>query len=571
MNWKHLYCIPTLLVFAVLVGGCASSSGPKAQPASRPLARISLPESDAGQRAMAQVMSGEFALQAGDRKSAAQAYRQAAELSADPRVVARAARLLLETGDAEAADRAIAKLELLHAEPQLVAEVRARKALEHGHRQEAAEQLAVILATGDRDAWGSFAELLSSARDPALAGLLLEQLVTPANLPDADPSIWVAMSQLGEKLGRHSFARSTATAAASHFESAETLGWAAHLAYVNGDNAEGKRLYQLAIDAAPNLVAMRRAYAGALAEDGEFRQAGEVLAGGPQTLETFAARAAYAAQSEDQARLLKVYHDLLDAAPRLDQSPDFLLGRLADSLDRTEDAIAWYAAVPLTDPAAFEARARRAVLLDQSGQHQVALDQVRQLQELAEDEDEIRRAFQAEAFLHAQSNHSDQALAAYDRGLAKLPGDVELRYGRALTRADMGDIDGAIADLRQVIEAQPDNIEAVNALGYTLADSKRDLQESRKLLERALAARPEQAAIIDSWGWLQYRLGNLAEAAEYLERAFAMQPDPEIGAHLAEVWWQSGKQEEARELLAELREKHPQNKVLEATAKRLMP
>jgi Flp pilus assembly protein TadD len=122
-----------------------------------------------------------------------------------------------------------------------------------------------------------------------------------------------------------------------------------------------------------------------------------------------------------------------------------------------------------------------------------------------------------------------------------------------------------------VLTLKPDDVEAMNALGYTLADSNQHLDEATQLLRTALAAKPDEPAIIDSWGWLQYRLGHLDEAEKALRRAWEKGKDADIGVHLGEVLWKRGDKEEARSVFARVRKIDPENKGLRAVMKRLQP
>jgi Flp pilus assembly protein TadD len=153
--------------------------------------------------------------------------------------------------------------------------------------------------------------------------------------------------------------------------------------------------------------------------------------------------------------------------------------------------------------------------------------------------------------------------------LQSMPDDTRLLYARALLNDDLNHVDAAVSDLRRVLELKPNDADALNALGYTLADRKGDQKEALRLIERALVLRPDEPAIMDSLGWVQYRLGQMDEAVTHLRTAYAKQPDPEIAAHLGEVLWVSGKKDEAKKVWEQGRKKDAQNKVLLETIQRL--
>ena len=137
-----------------------------------------------------------------------------------------------------------------------------------------------------------------------------------------------------------------------------------------------------------------------------------------------------------------------------------------------------------------------------------------------------------------------------------------LLYARALAGSVATTSPRAEADFRRILVADPDNVAALNALGYTLADRTTRYQEALELIDRARAAEPDNAAIIDSYGWVLYRLGRNEEALVELRRAFALQKDPEIAAHIGEVLWVMGQKDEARRYFDEARKLDPENRSL---------
>ena len=156
-------------------------------------------------------------------------------------------------------------------------------------------------------------------------------------------------------------------------------------------------------------------------------------------------------------------------------------------------------------------------------------------------------------------------------GLKRYPDSANLLYDRAMAAEKLNKLDVLEADLRRAIVLRPDDAQAYNALGYTLADRTQRLAEAIVLLDKALSLAPDDPFILDSVGWAQYRAGNLARAQEYLERAYKLRPDPEIAAHLGEVLWARSQRDEASKLWQSSLQTHPQNEVLLETLRRLKP
>lgn len=163
----------------------------------------------------------------------------------------------------------------------------------------------------------------------------------------------------------------------------------------------------------------------------------------------------------------------------------------------------------------------------------------------------------------------DAAWQLTEQALQQFPEDLNLLYTRAMIAEKRGDLAQLEQDLRFIIEREPDNAMAINALGYTLADRTDRYEEALALIEQAYRLSPDDAAILDSLGWVNYRLGNLEEAETQLRNALERFPDHEVAAHLGEVLWVSGEQREARAVWTEALKQQPDSQILRETIKRL--
>ena len=137
------------------------------------------------------------------------------------------------------------------------------------------------------------------------------------------------------------------------------------------------------------------------------------------------------------------------------------------------------------------------------------------------------------------------ALTIIEQALAKFPADTDLQSELAMLCEKLGRFDQMESLLRGIMKVKPTDAHAFNALGYSLADRKIRLDEARQLILKAVQLAPRDPFIQDSLGWLEYRVGNTAEAIRILEAAYKARPDAEIAAHLGEVYWQSGQQDKA--------------------------
>jgi Tfp pilus assembly protein PilF len=286
------------------------------------------------------------------------------------------------------------------------------------------------------------------------------------------------------------------------------------------------------------------------------------MAQGPQDNRSYGLRASLLAKAEDDKLLALLYDELRKDTSKPDPERRLLLGQMAQFLKRPQEALDWYGSVP-GGPQRTEARLRAANVLFELGRKDEAFARARELQGDASADDDARRgAYLLEAELKQKNDDDAGELDVLARGLAAYPDDINLLYARGLAWERRDRIDRAEADLRRILVTDPENVAALNALGYTLADRTTRYQEALELIDRARTAEPDEAAIIDSYGWVLYRLGRHAEALVELRRAFTLQKDPEIAAHIAEVLWVSGKQEEARKYFEESRKLDPENRSL---------
>lgn len=518
------------------------------------------------------LLAAQFALQDGDLAGSAQGFTDAAELAADPALSEEAARLALAVKDWPLARRALQRWQQQAPAAPGVAQVRAWIALGEKHTDEAYADLEALAAQGDEQAWRLIAQVLLSVDDKVIAAHLLERLATPKRLAAIELN-WVAVSQLAFKLDDKILSRRLADAAVTRFHGDESYAWSARLALDRGDKAAARATYAEAMQRNPGSQRLRGGYAALLADSGDNAGAARTLANGPQDDITFGARAAYAARANDKAALQTLYRELnadrsAHAGKRL-----YLLGQVAEMVEKREEALAWYRTIADTDEHWFDAQMREVVVMDQLGRSAQALDFLHQLQaQTAEDSEQLGSAYLLEADLLRKSRPQD-ALDVYARALAILPDDPRLLYAHALLAVDQGDFASGERDLRRVIELKPDDAEAMNALGYTLADRQDSgkRSEALELIQRALKLKPDEPAIIDSMGWVRYRMGDIDASLESLRRAFAKQPDADIAAHLGEVLWVKGDHDEARRIWDQGRKKDARNKTLLEAIKRLVP
>ena len=516
---------------------------------------------------LAASLAGEFALQAGKLDEAARWYLEAARATpGDAGLAERATRIALLAGDTRRAGEALALWRQRAPDAPAVRGAEVTLALREGDARAARRGLQALLARdgGSADGWRyALAALGSGGKDPKLAARLLGEVIDRGAVPD-ELQAWLAFGGLAQRLDQPELAARVVAAIVKRFpgEPRVALLRVGQLREV-GKLAEAKA----ALDALPPPPAddtdLRLAIAGEYDALDEPVRAAEVLARGPQDDRSYALRAALLAKGEDKAALTALYEELRGDSATPDPQRRLLLGQVAEFLERNEDALQWYHSVP-GGPQRWQARLREASVLHALDRKGEAFAALRKLQAEADaDEDAQRDAYLLEAELRRKDGEGAGELDAYARGLAAFPDDDALLYARALAWERRDDVARAEADFRRILVADPDNVAALNALGYTLADRTTRYQEALQLIDRARVADPDNPAIIDSYGWVLYRLGRLRDALPQLRRAFALQKDAEIAAHLGEVLWKSGDKAEARRYFEEARKLEPDNRALQ--------
>lgn len=243
----------------------------------------------------------------------------------------------------------------------------------------------------------------------------------------------------------------------------------------------------------------------------------------------------------------------------------YTLGQIAE--DRHEASIAeqWYGKVA---PGAqyLPAQSRLAILEAGRGNLDAALSR---LDALGSTEKEKVSVALLQSQLAREAKQPQRAYELLSKALRQQPHAGELLYERSLVSDILGNAGNAERDLRAILKDKPDDVEALNALGYTLANRTTRYREAYGYIDKALKAEPGNPVIQDSMGWVMYKQGKLDAARKYLEQAYKAMPDPEVAAHLGEVWWKLGRREDAQQLWDKELEAHPGHEVILETMQRL--
>ena len=257
----------------------------------------------------------------------------------------------------------------------------------------------------------------------------------------------------------------------------------------------------------------------------------------------------------------------LSRQDHLTDSANYYLGRIAEEKRNYNEAGAWYQGVHKGEHY-FDAQIRLAMLLARDGRLDAARKHLRSIR--PQSAQQALALIQAEGDMLIAAEQYEAAVAVYTRALGDRY-DADLLYARAMAAEKLGRLDLLEADLRTILEREPEHAQALNALGYTLADATDRYDEAYDLIKQALALRPTDFYILDSMGWVLYRLGRLDEAIEYLRKALSIRQDPEIAAHLGEVLWVRGEREQARQVWEAALQQTPEDSRLLDVIERFNP
>jgi tetratricopeptide (TPR) repeat protein len=242
------------------------------------------------------------------------------------------------------------------------------------------------------------------------------------------------------------------------------------------------------------------------------------------------------------------------------------LGRIAEERNDPEGALVEYALVGPGNEY-LPAQLRQADILISHGRGAEASKKLA----LARDAqpDYAIQLYLIEAETLAANNQTDRAWNTLQQALKQYPDDLNLLYSRAMLAEKRNDLEQMERDLRAIIQREPDNAMALNALGYTLSDRTTRYAEAKALIQQAYDLSPDDPAVLDSLGWVNFRLGNLDEAERLLRQALERFPDQEVAAHLGEVLWANGKQREAKKIWGTFLKENPDSPILRKTILRL--
>ncbi len=535
-----------------------------------PAAEADLPKQDLTEEVLYEYLLAEIAGQRGALGLSAQAYADLAKRTRDPRIARRAAEVALYARMPGAAIDA-ARI-WYEAEPTSMQALQTLVSLLIGAKRqdEALPYLQKLLQEEPSgDSFLQINRMFANNQDKALTLKLVQQLAQPYPKV-AQAHFAIAQAAAGAGQGALALAEvRTASTLKPDWELPALLE-----AQLLQRQSNALALQRLAgfLEHHPKAREVRLSYARLLVAERKYTEARaefqNLSKDFPDNADVVFAVGVLSLQLQDYAQAEANFKHLLDLPYRDKNAVRMYLGQTAEEQKNYPEALRWYDEVTSGD-LYLRAQMRYALVLAKQGKLDAARAHLRQV-DAGSPEGRVQLLL-TEAQILRDANRQGEAFDLIGGALKNMPDQPELLYDYAMLAEKVGRMDLLESSLKKLIRLQPDHAHAYNALGYSLADRNLRLPEAQELIQKALQLAPEDPFIIDSMGWVLYRLGKQKQALEYLRKAYSARPDPEIAAHLGEVLWVAGERGEAEKIWQEASKKTPDNDALNSTIKRFRP
>ncbi|MFZ0790203.1 MAG: tetratricopeptide repeat protein [Chromatiaceae bacterium] len=519
--------------------GAATATASATQPSDAP------PPAELDSDLVYAVLVAELAGRSGDMAMAFTHFLHAAQLARDPKMAELAVRAALAGEDADGAGRAVALWLTLEPDSVGAHQLAALLRIKAKDREGALTHLARVVELSGSDAGTGYTHaigIVARAETESERVTLMQSLV---ELDADNPDAHYALAMVAAAAERAEVAEAAARRALElRPDWNKPRIFLVRLLLSEGKREQARTLLEDYVAAAPEDLALRMLYGQFLVEEKEFSSARtefeRLLSTQPKEPDVLFAVGILSLQLDD-VDAARIYFTRLYQTGQRRNEAAYYLGQVEERAEHPAAALDWYAKAGGANET--EAQVRIAVIQAKQGQVSRSREIIQRLRDQSPDNAES--LYLVEAEILDQVGRQDDAMAVYDAALAAFPDNADLLYARAMYAVKRDRLDRAESDLRRIIAAEPDHADALNALGYTLADRSDRYQEARELIEKAHQLKPDEPAILDSMGWVNYRLGNFEAAIDYLRRALAIMKDGEIAAHLGEVLWAMGRHDEA--------------------------
>ncbi len=569
------------VIILVFLNGCASSpEKPSAQEEVLEPVKIAEPKEKTQQSevktaidpdVMYMLMAAELAGQRGQYAIALEGYMEAAKRVKDPRFAERAAKIAMYMKNGNKTDEAVSLWLKQDPKNSTARKIAALSALRTGNKQAAVDHLNAVLTIDPAGFEKTALELANVLQNDGKSGFFYEVLDALAVKNPDQAVVYFVQSLLAMEMKDNALAEKKVQQALNiQPDWDKALIFQAQIAVFSGDLTRAKNLLRNASVKYPENDKLKKLLAQVLIKATEYEAAAEVYQGivsaNPKDAESQIALALVHLQLDRDGKAEDIFKQLLDQPEWQDQA-SFYLGKIEEKRGHTQKALAWFDKVS-EGPLVFESAISAVSLLAKDKKFDEADTRLSLLS--GQFPKQKLRIILMQAGLYGQQEKYEKGFKLLTDALTGQPDQRDLLYTRALMAERINKLDVLEADLKKILAKYPDDAEALNALGYSLLDNADRYADAEKYLQQALKLQPNEAVIMDSFGWLQFKQGKLEQALDYLERAYAKQQEAEIAAHLAEVLWALGRKDEARKIFNKAIKKAPEDEYLLDFQKRIL-
>lgn len=520
---------------------------------------------------MYMLMAAELAGQRGQYGIALEGYMEAAKRAKDPRFAERAAKIAMYMKDGNKTDEAVSWWLKLDPNNMTARKIAALSALRLGNKQAAVDHLNAVLRIDPAGFEKTALELVNVLQRDSKADFFYEVLDELAQKNPRQAAVYFLQSLVAMETKNNALAEKKVQQALNiQPDWDKAIIFQAQIAVFSGDLNKAKTLLRNASVKYPENDKLKKLLAQVLVKAAEYEAAGEVYQGivlaDPKDAESQVALALVQLQLDRDGKAEDILTQLLEL-PEWQNQASFYLGKIEEKRGHIKKAVAWFDKVR-EGPVVFESAISAVSLLAKDKKFDEADSRLKLLAE--QFPKQKLRIILMQVGLYGQQDQYDKSFKLLTDALNDQPGQRDLLYARALTAERINRSDVLEADLKKILAKDPDDAEALNALGYSLLSSPDRYVEADKYLQQALKLQPNEPVIMDSFGWLQFKLGRLQQALGYLERAYAKQQENEIAAHLAEVLWSLGRKDEAKKIFTKAIKKAPEDGYLLEFQKRIL-
>jgi tetratricopeptide (TPR) repeat protein len=530
-------------------------------------------QQDAVADASYNLMVAEIALNQGATEVAVKHYLEVALAQDNPEIAERAVRVAVYGQDLESAVLAAQRWIELDPDRVEARQVIAAIYIRQDKIQEAFTYVDELIQTSDLDDSELFPPLLGIlAREKNANTVLAVTLLIAQKNPDRAYAQYLH-GMLSAQNGRAEAALEYLDRSLALAEIEGVHATRAKILLSLGRSDEAVVSLNKAVENSPDDQALRLTYARLLVDIKdyekarvEFERLHQAAPGDAELLYTLGLLSLESQRLDDAEK----YMMMLVRLKHREGEAQYYLGRIYENRKQYDEAIDWYEQVHVGEYK-FDAQLRIADMLGISGRTEEALEYLDAILKGSQSDGSLVRTYLAKGELLRAARRYEEAMEVFDTALGIVPGNSDLLYSRALVAERLGRIDILESDIKTILKTEPDNAHALNALGFTLADQTDRYEEAYDYLKRAIEINPDDPAIIDSWGWIHYRLGNYDKAIALLRTALSRFDDAEIASHLGEVLWVSGNQDEARSIWQRALKKSPDAPTLQSVMQRFIP